>query len=423
MPEPQLEAPPEALDQPLFAPSAAAPGEAVASIAAPRLAWLGVVPVSASEVTLVNGQLLGASPGSSWSIYPPGENQFRAGRALAVATVTQVIGRDARATLGRQGAAIAAGSRAVALMPAPATTRIAIRLLDVPADRRSRVEESLRRGIRDVVFVGPGEAARFLVDLQGPLVRLLSADGLHVVGSFALNDERAAASVARIVSRSAGAAELLSFDNPSSQLRVAVRVGGAGPIATRDIRLATETAPARMHSRRDGEARSAQNSLQLSLSVNADAYITIVDVDSEGSMNVLFPNDYQQRTFYPDGAVRAGELVTIPDSLQTGNRAGFHWDYSPPRGTDTVRVFASTDLATATLIRQHIKSLQQATGQGRSDPQQRGLAADFDGLRADLRQLATRGIKTVADPVAAPTAATFASDDWSATSVTIEVDD
>jgi hypothetical protein len=58
----------------------------------------------------------------------------------------------------------------------------------------------------------------------------------------------------------------------------------------------------------------------------------------------------------PQGRVRANELVTIPDSLAPGNRAGFHWDYSPPAGMDTVRVFASTDAATANAIRQRIRS-------------------------------------------------------------------
>jgi hypothetical protein len=155
--------------------------------------------------------------------------------------------------------------------------------------------------------------------------------------------------------------------------------------------------------------------------VNAAGYITIVDVDSEGNMNVLFPNDSQHGAFYPNGVVRGGEQVLVPDSLQPGNRAGFYWDYGPPRGTDTVRVFASTDLATANTIRQRIRALQQTANQNRGNLQTRGIGADLGTLRDDLGKLATRGIAVVSDqsvdsPAGAPA-------DWSATSVTIQVED
>lgn len=138
-------------------------------------------------------------------------------------------------------------------------------------------------------------------------------------------------------------------------------------------------------------------------------------------MNVLFPNEYQQRGFYPDGAVRAGQQVLIPDSLQSGNRAGFHWDYGPPRGTDTVRVFASTDLATANTIRERIRALQQSANQNRGNLQTRAIGEDLGSLRADLATLATRGITTVSDQDANKPAATPA--DWAAISVTIQVED
>ena len=421
MPEPQLEAPPGALDLPLFAASAAAPTSAAGADQGPRLAWLSVQPTAAGQVTLVNGVLLGAAPGSSWAVYPRGERQFAAGRAVAVATVTQLAGKDVRASLTNQTGRIEPESRAVALMPAPSAALVAIRILDMPAADRSRIENALRRNVRNLLLVAADQPARFLVDLQGQTVRLLSADGLRVMGSFAVNDDSSAADMARVASRSARAAELLALDNPSSQLVVTVRVAGAQPLGTRDIRLVTATGPARLHSRHQEEARSVQNSLQLNIAVNAAAYITIVDVDPEGSMNVLFPNDYQHADFYPNGAVRAGEQALIPDSLQTGNRAGFHWDYSPPRGADTVRVFASTDLATAETIRRRIRSLQQSANQSRGKAQTRGIPEDLATLRVELAGLATRGIMTVADPVAHGPVATPA--DWAATSVTIEVEE
>jgi uncharacterized caspase-like protein len=425
MPEPQLEGPAAMFDRPLFAGSASSAtpptlATGAAAPAVPRVAWLDAEPSDGNQITLLNGSLLGATPGSTWAIYPPGEKLFAAGHARAVATVMQVSGKDARATLAADHTAIASASRAIALLPAPASSRVAIRILDVPGAERSRIEEVLKRHIKNVEWVGTNQPARYLIDMQGQNVRLLAADGLSVAGSFPISDESAAADVGRIASRSAKAVELLTLDNPSSQLAVTARVVGTQPYASRDIQLVANINPAQMHSRRQGEPRSAQNSLQLEIEVNANCYLTIADVDSEGNMNVLFPNDYQHGDFYANGAVRAGTPALIPDSLQTGNRAGFYWDYSPPRGTDTVRVFASTDLETARMIRQRIKTLQSAAA-----PKLRAIEDDFGPLRDDFGKLATRGIKVVADQATGNSSSAVPSGpaDWSATSLTIQVAD
>jgi hypothetical protein len=222
--------------------------------------------------------------------------------------------------------------------------------------------------------------------------------------------------VARLASRSSIVGELLALDNPASQLRVCLRVASSQSIASRDIRLVGNTAPARLHVRHPSEPRSTENSLQLDINVNADSYISIVDVDNEGSMTVLFPNNYQHGDFLANGAVRAGQHWLIPDSLESGNRAGFYWDYGPPHGTDTVRVFASKDLATATAIRQRISSLQKSGG---------SVADDLGELRNDLNKSAARGILVVADrsPGNSGLTTTIGSADWSAASVTIQVTD
>src|SRR5262249_7192757 len=158
----------------------------------------------------------------------------------------------------------------------------------------------------------------FLVDTQGNHLRLLTADGLQIVASFPLDNDQWGAGLAVVVSRSANASELLTLDNPSSQLKVQVRVVNAPSpqpsISARGIAvIAADTQAAQYRIRRYGEPRSQLNSLQLEVRVNIDSYMTIVDVDSEGKVNLLFPNNYQQRGFYPDGRVKAGEAVLIPD--------------------------------------------------------------------------------------------------------------
>ncbi len=402
MPEPQLEAPPALLDVTLLG-GAGAP-------AAARLPWLAVRQDDAGQVTLLNGPLLGAAPGSVWSIYPAGETQFPPGRSLGTATVTHLAGRDAVAALQVKNAKIPAGARAVLILPAPGGQRVPIRLLDVPQLRHKAIEETLQANVRDIELVGPDKPARFLVDVEGESIRLLSADGLQVMASFR-SGEPWGSGLAAVVSRSANASELLTLDNPSSQLKVTARVVHAPsrPVAvnTRGIAVvAGDTQPAQYRIRRPNEPRSPENSLQLEVRVNADAYLTIVDVDSEGGVNLLFPNAYQQASYYGDGFVKAGETVLLPDSLQPGNRAGFYWDYSPPKGMDTIRVFSSTDLETANLIRQRIESLQTANAQTRGTTP-KAVSSTINLLR---RSLATRGIVTVADdtshvPGGAPVAA------------------
>jgi Caspase domain/Domain of unknown function (DUF4384) len=415
MPEPQLEASNAQLDQPLLSP-VRAPARDPSQ--APRLAWLVAQPTGPAEVTLLRGVLLGAVPGSAWAIYPPVETAFLPGHALGVATVVQLRGSDAVGRLQPGGRAIVPGARAIALMPAPVSGTISIGVQNVPAARRKEIAATLSRNIRNVSIAEPDAPARFMVDLQGDSIRLLTAEGLQVVGVFPLASGQWGASVAQAVARMANAADLLGLDNQSAQMAVRANIAGRPSLATRGIAVVADTQPAQLHVRRQDEPRSPQNSLQLEIEVSADAYLTVVDVDSEGGVNLLFPNDYQQHSFHGDGAVRAGERVLIPDSLQAGNRAGFYWDYSPPRGVDTLRVFATTDLAMADTIRQRVRAMRQSAAQA-PGVAARAISQDVGNLRTELTHLATRDIIRVADQgtsAAAPS-------DWSATSLTVVVSD
>ena len=403
MPEPQLEAPLDLLEKPLLG-TAAGPAQTINPKSGSRLAWLDVKPGDPGTVTLVNGLLLGAAPGSTWAIYSPGDTTFTPGRALAIATVTQLSGQDAQAKFHPSGKKIQEHSRAVALMPAPTGEKIPIQILDMPKARRKHIEEALLKNIPNVELVGPEQFPRYLVHSEGRTIQLLAADGLQIVESFGGDGDNWGAGLALVVSRSATANELLTLDNPSSQLKIDVRVANAPvpvtpKVSTRGIAVvAADTQPARYRIRKSGKPRTAENTLQLEVKVNADAYISIVDVDSEGGVNLLFPNDYAKADFYPDGFVKGGETVLIPDSLWNVNKAGFYWDYSPPKGTDTVRVFSSTDLETAQMIRQRVKNLRTTAAKTPGKISTRAIAVDIGSIREDLARRATRGIVAVYDP-------------------------
>jgi len=382
MPEPQLETPPSLLNRPLFGVSSL-----YASQAVPRLVWADVRPSGPGQVVLAGGISLGASIGSTWSIYPPGETKFRPGQALAVATVSRLNDVDAMATIVPSNATIANHSRAVQLLLSSNGSRLPVRILLGTNKSGKDIEEVLRQAVPGIEFVDNTKSPKFLVDVQGSDVRLLSAEGLQVVSTFA-RDQNLGSAMALVMSRSVNASEILTLENPSSKIKVDVhivnRITSKPAVNQRGIAVLTgNTSPSRFHIRRDKEPRTSQNSLQLEVQTNADAYVSVADVDSEGGVKLLFPNEYQSRDFYPDGYVRASEVVRLPDSLKSGNRAGFHWDYGPPAGTDTVRVFAATDLETAKKIRRRIQEIQQASPKP-DRVGSRGGVADLGSLRDDL---------------------------------------
>jgi hypothetical protein len=290
--------------------------------------------------------------------------------------------------------------------PAPAT-RFAIRLEIADAARRSAVTGLLRERVPAVDVAGPDAFARFVVSASGTRWEIRDGAGLSVVESFeAAADADAVARLAEEFERSLRASALIALTNPASRLEVSAALVGAG-------------ADAPMRIRRDGEPRSPANSLQLEVLTSADAYLTIVDVDAEGSVNVLFPNGYTRDGFLPDGRVRAGEPIRIPDSLASGNRAGFFWDVRPPAGIDTIQVFASTDLETATAIRNWLKAAPA--------PQTRGAAASSKPAPVDARRLSslreklgTRGFAVVKDE---PEAGSPPPPDWNASLVRVRIEE
>ncbi len=424
MPEPQLEGEAARLDAPLLAaPSASAP---------PRVAWLTVRAQSAGVARLVGGAKAGAAPGSVWAIYAADEVAFAPGRALAEARVTASDAEDAIASLEPREFAVPSGARAAQVSLAPASDRIPV-LIVGDAARRERIRKALEQQVPGIQFAREGDFARFVIDVKPAACTLLGADASSVVAEVnGSDDAKVAAEFARLLSRSMTATELLAIHNPSSTIRLSLSVADA---ATRNAqpggrkRGATVVADgkaARFKIRRPGQPRSAQNSLQLTVTSTARCYLSVVDVDVSGGVHLLFPNSISEaRGYVPGGLIEANQPARIPDSLEPGNRAGFFVDYSPPAGTDTLRAFCAADRAVAELLRTSIASLDTDAGATRSAT--RGvLGVD---LRDRLAKIASRGMRLVADapePADTPTPTTPATPpaaDWAAASLTLIVED
>lgn len=176
------------------------------------------LPLTPTHGSLIKAALLGAAPGSKWAVYPPGETQFTPGAALGTATVLRLENSDAIAHLDWKAHPFPAGSRAVALMPTKAPDRVPVKLLDMSPQQRAKVTQILSRDI--VNLVGPNEPAQFLVDVHGSDVRLLTADGLQVIGQFAEGRPQTADEIGRLLDRSGKAAEILSLDNAATRITV-----------------------------------------------------------------------------------------------------------------------------------------------------------------------------------------------------------
>ena len=132
-------------------------------------------------------------------------------------------------------------------------------------------------------------------------------------------------------------------------------------------------------------------------------YLSIVHIDTHGRAGLLFPNAHQRPDYYPQGSIPAGTPIRIPDSHEAANRAGFHWDYGPPAGRDTIRVFLSEDLDAAGSIRRSVG--HEGSSALRSARK----------LRGDLTRSLVRGIVT------APAESAPAAFDWTVRTVVIDV--
>lgn len=409
LPDPQFEASREDLASAIF-PSLL--GQETGPAAART--YVEVEPLDSRRVRLLRGATLGASPDSYWAIYPPGERDFRPGGGLATAQVTSYEGRHALAALiDNPQATIRRASRAIRIVASPPSARVPVELRARPEDA-SRLRAAIGDRLGDVQFVGPDDFARFIVDVAsmcqgcGTEVVVSGADGLQELSRFPwAGAEDAALRLAPLFRRSVDASAISRLTNPSSGIDLSARMVSMG---TRGITVVPPSETGRFRIRRAGEPRSHANSLMLEIRTNCDCYLTIVDIDPEGRVGLLFPNAYSDRSgFHRDGFVSAGRTVRLPDSLDEPNDAGFYWDYSPPAGVDTVQVFASTDLENARKIREHISRVGAEVGTRGKEP--------IAELRNEFAML-SRGISTV--PSSGPASA--ALPDWTSLSLHIRID-
>jgi hypothetical protein len=437
MPEAQLEAPRERLNSALIPSPGIGEPDASVTAGTARIAWVEVQPSNGeSGVILRESVPLGAVPGSVWAVYSPGEKDFPSGGAITTVTVKEQRGSDAFAKPDAPGITVEPLSRAVLLFGPVPSSRIPVRWLSGSLADRKKLEAAISGMSDEVHFVGETDFARFVLSVTGNRGEVFGADGLSPVADISAENKTGLASRLLVIfRRSLTVTELMSLNNPVAKIHLNVMVARRAPrqeqqLSNRGVKIVSGGGDAQQFRiRRDGEPRRADNSLQLKIEASTDCYLTLVDVDSEGTVTVVFPNVISEKAgYYTGGRIPGGTDVLIPDSLEPNNRAGYYVDLAPPPGMDTIRGFCSTDKETAEALRRSISAIPTRSG-GAGSRSTRGLRGSLrhvltDTLRQDFTRSAFRGVKIVPDGGEAADVSAEPSKprkDWVATSLTIYV--
>jgi hypothetical protein len=415
-PRSQLEAPEGARGRPLLG------GEDLAGVStgiASRV-WVAVDPSENNEIKLRQGPLFGAAVGSTWQVFAPGVEDFDEAPMIARAVVIREQGSDSVAKIEGPETVIASGSRAVFLAPAPPETGVAVWLDQVDPADKTPLMAAVRAKDSDnkISFVGRDEPARFVVDIEDRQCRVYGPGGLQELETFPVTDwPTVAERLSKIFIRASRVADLMELDNPAGQIDLRVRISPSEDGQPRQTPMEGGEALPTYRVRRESEERSWENSLIVEVTVDQDAYVTVVSIDGDGDVKTLFPNvRTEQRGYFPEGRVPAGTTARFPDSYASPNKAGFRVDHTSP-GRDTIRVFAASDLETAQRIRSYIGRFAQGPqSDGRSESFRKIYASADVGSKGTQDGLIARGNTMTFDDDDANEAR--GRGDWVAASVT-----
>jgi hypothetical protein len=237
--------------------------------------------------------------------------------------------------------------------------------------------QSIARSIGGVARVAPTIAeadavidvvGRDTFDIYGPSGVVQVANGLSRDYAIALGTASSSSAdfrfLKKVLLNAPTLADLVSLDNPQSDVQIRLRAAGVPDVrsrssATRTVKVSVNTRNHQLDYYQSGAPRTRANSLQLEVISNRDCYLTIVSANSMGDVYLLLPNSGQELSgFLRKGRISANISVLIPDTLADENVAGFHYDYSPPSGTDRIIGVCFTDLNDAERFRAQIVKLE-----------------------------------------------------------------
>lgn len=263
----------------------------------PLVAWTGDV------VELGGGSAAGVTVGS---IYRARDQLLRITRIEPSRAIAEVIAEGTRGVIAVRGSAAATAAEAavlVAFQPAAAVLRVTTAALPLGMHERLATAVAGTPGImlqRDSTAI-----SELVIRLEGDGYVVTGVDGTarHVVPQ----SPDAVGSLTAALRKELNAMAVAALENPSRPFEVYFGFGGA-------------------------ENRfSVGDPMEFRVTSGRDGYLTIVDVDQLGSVNLVFPNEFAGQT-----AVRAGQPVVLPSP-----EMGFAFQAAEPLGRGVVRVFVT----------------------------------------------------------------------------------
>jgi Domain of unknown function (DUF4384)/Caspase domain len=253
-------------------------------------ASLPILGVDGSTAELGGGQALGITRGS---VFATDDG----------ATLTVVRVQQSRAFAEVSGGSVATGD-AVQMTGYrfPATT-LKVSVAGIDSETAGAVTGAIV-GVPGLMAVsGEQDFADLLLRRRGNNIRIVGMDGAlrHAFGSGARNAD----DIVQALKREASSKRLGDMENPAQEFNLQVELaGGASSFGI-------------------GE------SVQFNAQSERDGYLTLVDLGTDGTVTVLFPNPFDR-----DNRVSAGQRITFPtESMESEIQA------MPPAGRGMVRAF------------------------------------------------------------------------------------
>lgn len=289
-------------------------------------AFVPVLSVSSGNAELAGGNAAGMTVGSTYTV---GTASLRITSVDAIRATAQILRGNVRA-----------GDRAKLTTFTYPPAELRVSLSDIAPANRTEIAQALRSMSAITLVDNRTDFAHLLVRPAERGYVILGLDGAirHVV------DAGDAAAIAELVGREAGAHQLAGLDNPARPFTL--EFGFAGNRS--EIKLGDAI---------EFRARSSRA-----------GYLTIVDLGTDGTVTVIFPNEAER-----NNRVNAGQLITLPTAGMAAE--GYEFSAMEPTGRGIVRAFVtekplnlSFSSGDASQAAEVARALHVAAGASGSDP-------------------------------------------------------
>lgn len=258
-------------------------------------ASLPIRSVNGATVELAGGQALGITTGSIF--------ETESGARMVVRSVAQRAA-TAEVTEG----SVSEGERAKLTAFRYARLPLLVNVAGVDTESAEAIRSALE-GASGIGIVEEIDAfSHLIVRRRGEELRIIGADGFLRHEGFSVGPE-GADDVALALRQEAAAKYLADMDNPGQAFGVRIRLEG------------------------DKTSFGIGEKVSFHATSDRDGYLTLVDLGTDGTVVMLFPNQYQPAT-----RIEAGQTLSFPTP-----EMGFDLQIFPPAGRGMVRAFVTPE--------------------------------------------------------------------------------